>query len=134
MQIEKIGEYSGKVTSRRVLSNPGGGPKMETTQQLTGTLLGVEASETCTYSSVMRPDGTLFGEGLAIVMSNNGDIATWVANGVGTVGKDGATTFRGALYYQTSSVNWSRLNSVAAIFDYRVEADGACSYTLWECV
>jgi hypothetical protein len=30
MPGEKISESSGKVTGRRVLSNPGGGPKMET--------------------------------------------------------------------------------------------------------
>jgi hypothetical protein len=41
MQGEKVGEESGKVTSRRVLPNPGGGPKMETTAQTDLTLLGV---------------------------------------------------------------------------------------------
>ena len=41
MQGEKIGEESGKVTSQRVLPNPGGGPKMETSFQASGTLLAV---------------------------------------------------------------------------------------------
>jgi hypothetical protein len=39
---EKIGESTGKVTSRRVLANPGGGPKMETSFEASGRLLGVE--------------------------------------------------------------------------------------------
>ena len=39
MQGEKIGEESGKVTSRRVLPNPGGSPKMETSVQTDVTLL-----------------------------------------------------------------------------------------------
>ena len=31
---EKIGEFSGKVSSQRVLPNPGGGPKMETSHRV----------------------------------------------------------------------------------------------------
>ena len=58
MQGEKIGEGSGKVMSQRVLANPGGGPKVETTFQSKGTLLGVEQTETGTYYAVMRPDGS----------------------------------------------------------------------------
>ena len=46
MQGEKIGEESGKVTSRRVLPNPGGSPKMETSVRTDLTLLGVKASNT----------------------------------------------------------------------------------------
>ncbi len=42
MQGEKISEGSGKVTSQRVLPNPSGGPRMETSFQSKGTLLGVE--------------------------------------------------------------------------------------------
>jgi hypothetical protein len=44
MQGEKIGEESGKVTSQRVLSNPEGGPKMETSFQASSTLLGAKAT------------------------------------------------------------------------------------------
>lgn len=38
---DKIGEESGKITSQRALPNLGGAPKMETTFQMTGSLLGV---------------------------------------------------------------------------------------------
>jgi hypothetical protein len=40
MQGEKIAEESGKVTSQRILPNPDGGPKMETSFQASSTLLG----------------------------------------------------------------------------------------------
>ena len=39
MQGDKIAETSGKVTSQRVLPNPGGGPKMESSFSATGKLL-----------------------------------------------------------------------------------------------
>ena len=37
---EKIGEITGKVTMQRVVPNLGGDPKMETTFQATGSVLG----------------------------------------------------------------------------------------------
>ena len=129
---EKICEYTGKITSRRVLANPGGGPKMEASQELTGKLLGVETAETSTYWSVMRPDGTLIGEGQGVAMSQQGDVATWVGQGVGTMGKAGAVSFRGAVFYHSTSPRWARLNSVAAIFEYEVDAEGNSRSTIWE--
>jgi hypothetical protein len=132
MQGEKIGEESGKVTAQRVLPNPGGSPKMETSFQANLMLLGVEATDTGTYWSVVRPDGTLYGEGQGIVMGKEGDLATWIGQGVGTIKKDGAISFRGAVYYQSSSARWSRLNSVAAIFEYEVDAQGNTGSQLWE--
>lgn len=132
MQGEKIGEASGKVTSRRVLANPGGGPKMETSFEASGRLLGVEGTETGTYWSVVRPDGSLFGEGQGIMMGKGGELATWVGSGVGTIRKDGGVSYRGAIYYQSSSAAWLRLNTVAAIFEYEVDAQGNSRSQLWE--
>ena len=37
---EKIGEISGKITMQRVLPSLGGDPKMETSFQATGSVLG----------------------------------------------------------------------------------------------
>ncbi len=39
---EKIGGTSGKTTSQRVLPNLGGGPKMETSFQANGSILGTD--------------------------------------------------------------------------------------------
>ena len=129
---EKIGELLGKVTSQKVLPNPGGGPKMETTHRVSGKLMGVEATETATYWSVVRPDGSLYGEGQGVAMGEEGDLATWIGQGVGMIGKGGAVSFRGAVYYQSSSPKWSRLNSVAAIFEYEVDDQGNSRSQLWE--
>jgi hypothetical protein len=121
---EKIAEGKGKVTLQRVLPNPGGPPKMETTFQDTGSLLGVGFQETGTYSAVLRPDGTLFGEGQGLVMSAEGDAASWVGQGVGTIQKDGSSSFRGAIYFQTASTKWARLNRCAAIYEHEIDAQG----------
>jgi len=132
MQGDKIREATGKVTSQRVLPNPGGGPKMETSFQATGKLLGVEVTETCTYWSAVRPDGTLYGEGQGVLMGKGGELATWIGQGVGKIGKAGAVSYRGAVYHQSSSPKWSRLNSVAAIYEYEVDGQGNTSTQMWE--
>lgn len=132
MQGDKLGGESGKVTSQRVLAGSGGGPAMETSFRASGTLLGVKETSTATYSSAMRPDGTVYGEGHGIVMGEDGHMATWIGQGVGTIKKDGAVSYRGAVYYQSSSPGWLRLNNVAAIFEYEVDAQGNTQSQLWE--
>ena len=129
---EKLGAESGRVTSQRVLPNPGGGPKMETSFQATGTVLGVNETDTGTYWAVVRPDGTLYGEGQGVVMGQGGEMATWVGQGVGTLKKNGSVSYRGAVYYQTTSPTWLRLNSVAAIFEFEVDAQGNSKSEIWE--
>lgn len=132
MQGDKLGQSSGKVTSRRVLPSQGAGPKMETSFEASGKLLGVDVKETGTYWSAVRPDGSLYGEGQGIIMGKGGEVATWVGQGVGTFKKGGAVSYRGAVYYQTASPGWSRLNTVAAIFEYEVDAQGKSRAQLWE--
>ena len=129
---DKIVESRGKVTTQRVLPNPGGGPKMETTFQAAGKLLGEEYSETGTYSAAVRPDGTLFGEGQGVVMGHDGEMATWVGQGVGTLKDDGAVGYRGAIYYQSSTAKWERLNKEAGVYEFEVDSEGNTRMALWE--
>lgn len=129
---EKVGTESGKVTAQRVLPNPGGGPKMETSFQATGTLLGVKETANVTYWAIVRPDGTLYGEGQGVAMGDGGEMATYVGSGVGTMKKDGGVSYRGVVYYQSSTPRWSRLNSVAAVFEYEVDAQGNTKGESWE--
>ncbi|MGH9720486.1 MAG: hypothetical protein ACRD8O_09750 [Bryobacteraceae bacterium] len=105
---------------------------METSFEANGRLVGVEETETGTYWSVVRPDGSLYGEGQGIVMGKGGEMATWVGQGVGTIKPGGAVSYRGAVYYQSSSPAWSGLNKVAAIFEYEVDAKGGTRSQLWE--
>ena len=54
---EQIGEETGKVMVRRVISVDSG-TKVEVTTQSAGELLGVETRNTVTYSAGIRPDGS----------------------------------------------------------------------------
>ena len=129
---ERIGEDIGRVTSQRVLSTADGAPRMETSFQATGSIYGVSATDTGTYIATLRPDGTLYGEGQGVLMGKGGEAATWIGQGKGTMKKDGAISYRGACYYQTASAPWARLNGIAAIFEYEVDAQGNTKGQLWE--
>ena len=74
---EKIGEISGKVTMQRVLPSLGGDPKMETSFQASGSVLTTNIKDTGTYWTVVRPDGTQYGEGHGVMMTRDGKVATW---------------------------------------------------------
>lgn len=129
---EKIADGTGKVISQRVLPNPGGLPTMETSFQGTGKLMGLAANETGTYSAVLRADGTLFGQGQGIVLGPQGEVASWTGNGVGLPQKDGSIKYRGAIYYESKSPTWSRLTSIAALFEYEVDAHGLTKGQVFE--
>ena len=129
---DKIGSSTGKITTQRVLPNAGGGPKMETSFQAAGTLLGVNVKEVATYWAVIRPDGTVYGEGQGVLMGANGEAATWVGSGVGTVKKDGAASYRGAIYFQTASPAWVRLNSIAGVFEFEADNQSNPKSEIWE--
>jgi hypothetical protein len=65
-------------------------------------------------------------------MGKSGELATWVGQGVGTIKKEGGVSYRGAVYYQTSTPAWTRLNSVASIFEYDLDTQGNSRLQLWE--
>ena len=87
---EVLGEERGKVTVYRVLPPEGGASKVEVSFQSSGTLLGIAETSIATYWSMVRPDGTLFGEGHGIVTGEGGESATWIGNGVGKMAGKGS--------------------------------------------
>jgi hypothetical protein len=129
---DKLANVTGRIVLRRVLPSVSGAARTESTQRGTGTLLGVGYQETSTYESELRPDGTVFGMGQGIYMGAGGEVATWTGQGVGTFTKDGGVSFRGAIYLYSTSAKWQRLNAVASVFEYEVDADDNYKATLTE--
>src|SRR5205823_12200173 len=84
-----------------------------------------------TYCAVARPDGTLFGEGQGVVMSSQGDMASWRGQGVGRITESGGTEFRGAIYFETTSPNWASLNGIAGVYEYGTDESGKTETHLW---
>jgi hypothetical protein len=121
---ELVGQETGQVTAIRVL--PGEGePSVEVSFQAAGTLLGTNATNIGTYTSVTRPDGTMFGEGQGVVMTESGGMASWKGEGVGHfTGEGTAVSWRGAIFYQTDAQSLARLNGLATVFEYDTDANG----------
>jgi hypothetical protein len=65
-------------------------------------------------------------------MTADGGAATWKGQGIGKFGPGGSVSYRGSLYYQTTHEPLLRLNDVAAIFEFEVDAEGNVVGRLWE--
>ncbi len=128
---EQIGEFRGKRTGRKVLSVDGGF-KVEVAFEDRGKLLGTDVNQIVTYWSAGRPDGSLYGEGQGLAITNDGEAVTWKGQGVGKFTGGGAVSYRGAVYYSTASPKLTRLNTVAAVFEFEVDAEGNTHSKLWE--
>ena len=114
---DKIGEETGHVKVQRVLPNPGI-PKMEQRSRPPARF-SARRTRRPARTSMLRPDGTVYGEGAGLVMGKEGEMASWVGQGVGTFKKDGGISYRGSIYYQSASPKWARLGTVASVFDAR---------------
>jgi len=129
---EQIGEERGQVLARRVL--PGDGPpKVEVSFEAHGTIVGISTVDIGTYTSTVQPDGTIYGEGSGITRStDNSQIAHWRGSGVGHFTSDGGVSYRGAIYFSSQSPGFARLNGIAALFEYSVDASGKTESSLTE--
>jgi hypothetical protein len=130
---EQIDEETGQITGMRVLPGEGAGSKVEVSFQSSGTLLGAHMTNMGTYISVSRPDGTLFGDGQGIIMTDEGEMVTWRGQGVGRfTGHGTAVSWRGAIYSQTTSERLARLNGIAGVFEFEADESGKTAAKSWE--
>ncbi|MFT3956362.1 MAG: hypothetical protein QM722_18870 [Piscinibacter sp.] len=132
MMGERIGEGAGKVTGQRVLPSEGGAPLLETSFQAVGSVYGVPTTEFGTYTATLRPDGSLLGTGQGVTMGKNGETSSWTGGGVGRPRPDGSVSYRGAIYVQTAAQAWAKLNGIACVFEYEVDAQGNTKSQLFE--
>jgi hypothetical protein len=126
---DKIGEFKGKRIVRRVLStNP---PTAEVSFEDTGTVFGISTTGIGTYTSVVRPDGSVFGQGQGITTTSDGETVTWTGTGLGKFGAAGAISYR-MLFFETASQNLARLHNMCGAFEYEVDAAGSTVSRIWE--
>jgi hypothetical protein len=121
---EKIAEFAGKTTGRRVIPNDEHGPKMELSMEQAGKFYGVDVVDYGTYESVMVGKH-LEGKGQGIMMTPEGESVTWTATGVGTfTGKGMGLNWRGMLTYRTESQKLARANGTCFVFEYDIDETG----------
>jgi hypothetical protein len=135
---ELIEEESGKTTGHRVL-NVESGPKVETSFFMNGKVGGQNVTDIGTYCTVMREGaeaGVMYGEGQGVITTTDGKgMATWTGQGIGRFTGQGKISFRGSVFYRTSSTGGGKLssiNNVVGVFEYEVDGQGNSSVKAWE--
>src|SRR5215813_8342578 len=127
---EQIATGQGKRTSRRIIAtNP---LNVEVSFEDVTKMLGVDGMNIGTYTSTPKPDGSLDGEGQGAFATLDGEIVTWKGIGVGRFGAAGAVSYRGTLSYSTTSAKLARLNGIAGVFEFEVDAAGNTTSKIWE--
>jgi hypothetical protein len=127
---DQIGESNGRRIVRRMLSAEP--PTAEVSFEDTGNMLGVATSGSGTYTSVIRPDGSIFGNGQGLIITSDGDGITWTGSGLGRFGPGGAVGYRGMLFYRTTSQKLARLNNMCGAFEFETDGAGNTNARVWE--
>jgi hypothetical protein len=127
---EQISETTGKrIVRRTVSSDP---LTVEVSFEDSGKMLGIEVSGFGTYTAEVRADGTIYGEGQGAYMTRDGEALAWKGSGLGQFKAGGAVSYRGIVYYRTTSQKLSRLNTVGGVFEFETAATGETQLKVWE--
>jgi hypothetical protein len=128
---EQISEGRGKRTARRVVATD---PqfRVEVSFEDTSKVLGVDGMNIGTYTAGNKPDGSLYGEGQGVFATMDGEMMTWKGIGIGRLLGGGAVSYRGCLSFSTASAKLARLNSIAGVFEFEVDAAGNTHSKIWE--
>ena len=128
---ELIGETKGKISNRNVVSVEG--PTIETTVSSSGTLNGVQVNEILTYVASPSSKGILHGIGKGVINTQDGEIATFTGEGIGRFDASGLLTWRGAIFFHTSSEGKLEfLNNKVGVFEAQVDSQGNFADKTWE--
>lgn len=127
---EQICDLKGKRIVRRVISvDP---PTAEVSFEDAGTVLGVAVVGMGTYTSVIRPDGSIIGHGQGLSTTQDGEALTWTGTGSGRFGPGGSVSYRGMLFFRTASQKLARMNNICGAFEYDVDPAGNTVAKVWE--
>jgi len=128
---EKIGEGNGARTGRRVICTEPNF-KVEVSFEDTMSLMGAAGMNIGTYTTSTKPDGSLDGFGEGVFATLEGEFVTWKGMGVGHFREGGAVHYTGVLSYSTKSAKLAKLNSIAAMFEFDVDAAGKTHSTIYD--
>ena len=123
----------GKIIGQRVLST-GQDPQLEFTMLAFGTLNGeIPFRNTATMISTLKGNSSFSSIGEGVIMTQDGEIATYVNQVSGTINPDGTITFRGSGLFSTeSSGKLAFLDNMLTVFMAEVDEEGNLTSEEWE--
>ena len=132
---EKIWEGTGQTIGTRVL--PGDDHryvKLEMSIQGSGKILGVDATNTGTFTAFERVPGQMYAEGQGVIMTADGESAIWNGHGVGhPTGEGLGVSIRYSVSMQAGADGkLAALNSVLSMGEFESKADGSWTDAGWE--
>lgn len=130
---EMFGEDQGKVTGVRVLPAEGQEPQLEVSFQGSGHIFGIDYTEMATYRATLKSSGFMRGHGQGVLTTKDGELVTWTGEGIGKPkGKGSAASWRGSVFYQTTSQRLAKLNGICAVFEHEVDEAGNAKSKMYE--
>ena len=95
--------------------------------------MGIKASETITFMAKVTSNGILHGVGNGIVMTADGEMATYTGEGIGRIDSTGSINWRGSIFCKTSSNGkLVFINNLVGVFEAQSDANGNFSDKTWE--
>jgi hypothetical protein len=129
-------EEQGRLTVRRVLSVDEGAARVETTFETSGILHGAHYTALGTLRSVIRPDGTLYGELKGGLRTDDNDTGVYrgITGGKYLAETKHGRTYRGAITFENTVGALAELNSVLAVFELEIDDSNKVNFRTWELV
>lgn len=122
----------GKITNQRVV-NVGDNVDLEISLTSSGSMNGLNATDTATFLSTIRSDTTVFSKGCGILTAENAEIATYTFQGLGRYSPNGELWSNGVLFLQTGSTGrLSFLNNLVGIFKNKIDRMGRTVTKTWD--
>jgi len=132
-----IYEQKGKISGYRILDVEG--PTIETSITGTGIINGIEVSYIVTYwskpssyqSSIQDNEKTFDAEGQGVILTKDGEMATWKGYGIGRYNGRNRTD-RGSVFFKASNGKLAFLNNKIGVFEYEADENGNTNGKIWE--
>jgi len=133
-----IYEQKGKISGYRILDVEG--PTIETSITGTGIINGIEVSDIVTYwskpssyqSSIQDNEKTFDAEGQGVILTKDGEMATWKGYGIERYNGRNRTD-RGSVFFKASNGKLAFLNNKIGVFEYEADDEnGNTNGKIWE--
>jgi len=132
-----IYEQKGKISGYRILDVEGS--TIETSITGTGIINGIEVSDIVTYwskpssyqSSIQNNEKTFDAEGQGVILTKDGEMATWKGYGIGRYNGRNRTD-RGSVFFKASNGKLAFLNNKIGVFENQADENGNTNGKIWE--